>query len=215
MVGWRVSPFLSSRALTALCISYAGLLVPTLARAQAGPLAAPPAAAEPPSTMSEAGQRIRFGIGGELGWFGAPGNGVVSLGAVGLYSRLGVQVNDRIGVHITGAASSILLRNYVRGALIVDVSPVRFFSIGTGFTTAATFSIFPGNSPTEGKGTFLGVPLALSLYTKGDESRPEFRHGTGVTLTFNAGYAELERQGFREYEGFGGSVTLSIGYEQR
>lgn len=182
--------------------------MPTLARAQAGALAAPPAA--------EAAPRLRFGIGGELGgWFGAPGPGFISLGAVGLYSRIGVQVNDRIGVHITGAASTLFLTNYARGALIVDVSPVRFFSVGTGFTTAATYFILPGASSTEGTSTFVGVPLALSIYTKGNESRPGPRYGTGFTLTFNAGYAERDVPNRGQYEGFGGGVSLSIGYEKR
>jgi hypothetical protein len=132
-------------------------------------------------------------------------------GGLGFYLRGGVQLNDRYGIHLTGAASTVLFLNYARVALVADISPARFISLGTGINVARTFRAFMGGQVSDGSdwATFIGAPLVLGFYPGGGRLPDGTRVGTGLTLTGLVGYAAAETSGF------GGGLTLAIGYEMR
>jgi hypothetical protein len=156
--------------------------------------------------------RFRFGAGGEAGWMGLAVRPVEALGALGVYLRLGVQLNDRYGLHVTGAASTVLFLNYARVALVADFSPTRFISLGTGINVARTYRVYTGGNGGESeRSTFVGAPLVLSFYPGGGRLLDGSRAGTGLTLTGVVGCAAMQPRVYTN--GFGGGITLAIGYE--
>ena len=93
-----------------------------------------------PSADRDLGMRGRFGIGGEAGgWLEADGE-TAGAGILGIYMRLGLQVNNLVGLHLTGAASTLFLASYGRVALVIDFAPVNDFAVGTGLTVAGIFT---------------------------------------------------------------------------
>src|SRR5262245_60629937 len=186
----------------ALALCLAALIDPLTARAQA------------PAADRDPGVRARLGVGGEGGWFGTGSktDTVTGVGALGAYFRAGVQFSDLVAFHLTAAASNMILLNYFRAALGVELSPSHSFSFGTGFTVVGTdWLALEGTSLTS---VFIGAPLTLSYYTGGRSLRTGARHGVGFTLTGNIGYVDFNRVR-NNYKGIGGGLTLSVGYEVR
>jgi hypothetical protein len=154
--------------------------------------------------------RFRFGGGGEVGWLGTAAQPIETLAVLGFYLRGGAQFNDFVGVHLTGAASTVLFLSYARLALVADISPARFISLGTGINVARTVSLaLEGDATGFPTGTFIGAPLVLGFYPGGSRLPDGTRIGTGLTLTGLVGYAATRDNGF------GGGLTLAIGYEMR
>lgn len=185
----------------------------------------------PAASDRDPGTRLRLGIGGELGLFGGgpvphlattPERKIVPLiisgGVLGAYVRAGAQLGDRLGVHVTVAGAGglgipVLVSYHVRVAALVDWSLARHFSIGTGVSFTHTDAVFnvDGDPVT---GNFIGIPVALAFFTGGRHPRTGARHGTGIFVTPTIGYADIAGEHGR-YRGFGGGITLSVGYELR
>src|SRR5262245_38783600 len=100
----------------ALALGVAAFIEPLTARAQAAD--------------RDPGLRARLGVGGEVGWFGTGSKTdiLTGAGALGAYFRAGVQFSDLVGLHLTAAGSNLVLLNYARAALGVDLSPSHSFS---------------------------------------------------------------------------------------
>lgn len=161
------------------------------------------------------GLRLRFGAGADLGWFGTSYNAINGNGLVGAYLRLGAQWNRYVGTHLTLAASMILFQ-YARSALVVDVSPTRWLSVGTGLAGAVT-SYWSFERDDSFKSVFIGAPLALTFFFPGGtRASPAKEELVGLTLTGMFGYAQdYDTPTTRVDKGFGAGATLSFGFERR
>jgi hypothetical protein len=185
-----------SAARVALPVAITILVCPALARAQEGAQRA----------------RLRWGAGGEVGWLASAKKGALSVGPLGGYGRLGVQFDDRFGLHLTAGVGTMLFYNHLRGALVADVTPVRWFSIGTGLAGWVASRLgFGGSGGGADAATFVGAPLVLGFYPGGGRLPNGARNGLGLTLTGVAGWTSDYDHNHR----FGGGAALSVGYEVR
>jgi hypothetical protein len=88
---------------------------------------------EAPPPVPDVGSRYLFGFGLHMGVsndeFTQGSNGG---GGVGIYVRLGVQLNDRWGIEGEFSAATVIVDSYVRGAMTVDFTPVDWFTLALG-----------------------------------------------------------------------------------
>lgn len=106
-----------------------------------------PAQRPPPPPPADAGLRALVGIGlhGGGNWAnltttnGAPGS--PSGGAVGIYLRLGVQVDNQWGAEAEIAAASVFIASYVRGALTLEYTTDDWFTFAIGPTVSQDWDL--------------------------------------------------------------------------
>ncbi|MHB8418860.1 MAG: hypothetical protein ACYDCL_12340 [Myxococcales bacterium] len=95
----------------------------------------------PPPPLADVGTRVLFGVGLHTG--GGVDQFSVSPGrfssqsstsgiGIGVYARLGLQIDDPFGVDGELSAATLLLTDYVRGALTFDVTPVDWLTVAIG-----------------------------------------------------------------------------------
>jgi hypothetical protein len=76
---------------------------------------------------------VRFGIGWFQGANGfANGGGNLNLALAGAYLRFGLQLSDRFGVELEGAAASCAFTDTVRGAIWLDYTANDYVTLAAG-----------------------------------------------------------------------------------
>ncbi|MDP3275690.1 MAG: hypothetical protein Q8Q09_10880 [Deltaproteobacteria bacterium] len=156
----------------------------------------------PVTTSSREGPRFRFGIGTHGGFLRI--ESVTPLGAgLGIYARVGVQINDRFAVDVQASGATIVVGGYGRLNAFFDVTLADRLSVAVGPLFAAGF----GNS----NAAMLGGTLRLGVHA------PRNRYASGVRSSMNWGVeADLGAAFyFRSLLGpFSGGLTFFLGYQR-
>lgn len=154
-----------------------------------------------PSEASQ-GPRLRLGVGVNVGGaLGAPRGEASDYGAgPGVFARLGVQLNDLIGIDGEASVGSLIFSGYARTAILVSFTPADWFTVSTG----PAFGHFYGAGSKE----YVGATGRIDFHVLKGRTSTGTRHALAIGVGGDLGLVASARTGAA------GAAFINAGYSR-